>query len=66
MTGLEENIMLISELIQELQEILDCSGNVRVVYRDDEISAIDVDIFSLYYDENTDKVILSNDLDFGG
>jgi hypothetical protein len=54
--------MIISELIKALQQRLEIYGDIRVVYRDDESYAEDVDIFTLYYDDEWDKVILSNDL----
>lgn len=52
--------MLISELITELQKRLELYGDSGVCFRDSE-GDMDMDIMTAYYDQDDDKMILTDD-----
>lgn len=52
--------MLISELIKELQERLDLYGDSTIVFRLWGTNN-NFDVFSTYYDQDGEKMIISND-----
>jgi hypothetical protein len=54
--------MLISEVIKELQNRLELYGDAFVVYRDEDTDP-DIDVNSVYYDEDTERCILSDAID---
>ena len=51
--------MLISELIEELKERLELYGDSRVIFRG-YLSDDDIDIEAAYYDDDDDKMVLSD------
>jgi hypothetical protein len=54
--------MLISEVIKELQNRLELYGDAFVVYRDEDTDP-DIDVNSVYYDEDAERCILSDAID---
>ncbi|MHC1696418.1 MAG: hypothetical protein AB9835_14365 [Eubacteriales bacterium] len=59
--------MKASEVIQELQKRIDYHGDCEVVFRDaDDYDSEDIDVMAVYYDEDADRVVVSNQIDFFG
>lgn len=54
--------MLISELIKELQERLEMYGDAQVVYREFD-GDMDLDICSAYFDQDEEKMVVSDMFD---
>jgi hypothetical protein len=58
--------MLASELIKRLSKRLDLYGDVDVVFRDSDGDFIDpgTDIGSVYYDDEDERIVISDQYDF--